>query len=112
MGRDLAWHPTGELVAVAGVAKPESVAHFAAQAGLPVTHVAAFPDHHRFREAEIQALLEESPTASFVVTEKDAVKIDPAWFADRPAGVLRRRLEPVDPEPLRDLVCEAIGWPR
>ncbi|MGH7549376.1 MAG: tetraacyldisaccharide 4'-kinase [Gemmatimonadota bacterium] len=111
-GRDVPWEPGNEVVALAGVAKPDSVARFASDAGLPVTRVAAFPDHHRYREADIRALLLEHPGASFVVTEKDAVKIDPAWFGDRPAGVLRRRLEPADPEPLKDLVREAIGWPR
>lgn len=111
-GRNVPWHPAGEVVALAGVARPGSVARFATDAGFPVRRVVAFPDHHRYREADIRGLLEDHPGASFVTTEKDAVKIDPAWFGDRPAGVLRRRLEPADPEPLRDLVREAIGWAR
>jgi tetraacyldisaccharide 4'-kinase len=110
-GREIPWEPEDEVVAVTGVAKPESVARFAADVGFPVTRVAAFPDHHRFREVEIRFLIEEHPGAAFVITEKDAVKVDAAWFGDRPVGVLRRRLAPVDPEPLRDLVREAIGWP-
>ncbi len=111
-GRHVPWDPADEVVAVAGVARPGSVARFATDTGLPVTRVAAFPDHHRYREGDIRALVEDHPRASFVTTEKDAVKIDPDWFGDRPAGVLRRRLELADPDPLRDLVREAIGWPR
>lgn len=111
-GREAPWTPRDEVVAMAAVARPESVARFAAEIGLPLAHVAAFPDHHRYREADIRQLIETHPGASFVTTEKDAVKLDPGWFGERPAGVLRRRLEVADPDPLRDLVREAIGWPR
>ena len=72
----------------------------------------AFPDHHRYRAADARGLLEAHPGSAFLTTEKDAVKLDPAWFGDRPVGVLRRRLELAEPEAMRDLVREAIGWPR
>jgi tetraacyldisaccharide 4'-kinase len=101
-----------DVVAFAGVAKPESVERFARATGLSPRRIVAFPDHHRYRAADVRELLEAHPGAAFLTTEKDAVKLDPAWFGDRPVGVLRRRLELEEPERLRDLVREAIGWPR
>lgn len=115
-----AWHarretpfvPSDGVVAFAGVARPESVARFARSAGLTPKRTVAFPDHHRFRAADVGGLLAAHRDAAFVTTEKDAVKLDPAWFGDRPVGVLRRRLELDEAGRLKDLVREAIGWPR
>ena len=98
-----------EVVAFAGVARPDSVGPSAESAGLRVAALAAFPDHWSYRAGHIHALFREYPDAAFVTTEKDAVKLDPRWFEDRPVGVLRRRLVPHAPELLRELAREAMG---
>lgn len=100
------------IVAFAGVARPSSVARFAAQAGYPVERTIAFRDHHRYTQADAAALRRAHAGAAFLTTEKDAVKCPAAWFGARPVGVLRRRLEPEDPALLRGLVREALAWPR
>lgn len=97
------------VVVFAGVARPESVGAFAARAGFPVGGVHAFPDHHRYRASDAAGLLARHPGATLLTTEKDAVKLDPAWFEDRTVGVLRRALDPDDPDLLRGLVLRAAG---
>jgi len=97
-----------KVIVVAAVADPVSVARFAEHAGLSPTKVVAFPDHHRFTEIDIAALLVKHRDAPFVVTEKDAIKCRPEWFDDRPVGVLRRRLEPSDPKLLKRLVADVM----
>jgi tetraacyldisaccharide 4'-kinase len=111
-GREIPFVAVGGVVAFAGVAKPESVERFARATGVPPRRIVAFPDHHRYRAADVRDLLEAHPGAALLTTEKDAVKLDPAWFGDRPVGVLRRRLQIEESGRLRDLVREAIGWPR
>ncbi|HUP19421.1 MAG TPA: tetraacyldisaccharide 4'-kinase, partial [Gemmatimonadota bacterium] len=112
-GEERPYDPGGApVVAFAGVARPESVERFAARAGHPVSRTVAFPDHHRYRPADVALLRAEAPEAAFVTTEKDAVKLPPEWFGDRPVGVLRRRLAPRAPEVLAGLVREAMAWPR
>jgi tetraacyldisaccharide-1-P 4'-kinase len=97
-----------KVIVVTAVADPVSVARFAEQAGWSPTQVVAFPDHHRFTETDIAALLVKHRDMPFVVTEKDAIKCRPEWFDDRPVGVLRRRLEPSEPELLRKLVADVV----
>lgn len=100
------------LIAFAGVARPASVMRFAGLAGFPVERTVAFRDHHAYAAPDIAALLDSYPGAAFVTTEKDAVKCEPAWFDDHPVGVLRRRLQPLDSELLRQLIVDAIDWSR
>jgi tetraacyldisaccharide 4'-kinase len=98
------------LVAFAGVARPESVAAHARGAGFPIAALVAFPDHHPYTARDIATLRTARPGAAFLTTEKDAVKCDPAWFGDAPAGVLRRRLRPSEPDLLRREIEDAIAW--
>ena len=96
---------------IAGVARPESAAEFARAGGLGVAALAAFPDHHPYSARDIARLRASHPGAAFVMTEKDAIKCEAGWFGDAPAGVLRRRLEPRDPDLLRREIADAIAWP-
>lgn len=108
-GREEPFVGSGPVVAFAGVARPEGVAGFADEAGFDVLRVEAFADHHRYRRADAEDLVLRHPGVALLTTEKDAVKLDPAWFGARPVGVLRRRLEPADPELLRAAVESAAG---
>jgi tetraacyldisaccharide 4'-kinase len=110
-GGESPFDPGGRpLVALAGVARPESVGPFARQAGLDVASIIVFPDHHPYRAADILSLRASHPEGSFLMTEKDAVKCDPTWFGEAPVGVLRRRMEPRDPGLLAREIAEAIAW--
>ena len=63
----------GSWVAVSGIARPGSFEHALAQVGItPVEH-RAFPDHHRFRRAELQT----PPGCRLVTTAKDAARLPP-----------------------------------
>lgn len=108
-GEEARLEPDGPAIAFAGVARPEGVAGFAAAAGFDVRGVDAYPDHHRYVAADANDLLSRHPDAILLTTEKDAVKLDPDWFGERPVGVLRRRLAPVDADLLRSLVDSAAG---
>lgn len=103
--------PGGPAVAFAGVARPEGVAGFAADAGFEVLQVDAYPDHHRYTAADAIDLLHRHPETTLLTTEKDAVKLDPGWFGTRPVGVLRRRFDPVDAAILGELLESAAGGP-
>lgn len=109
-GVDEPFEPGGRpLLALAAVARPASVARFAAETGHPVERVVAFPDHHRYRPSDVRRLVGARPDAAWLTTEKDAVKCEPGWFDEAPVGVLRRRLAPRDPGLVLDLVDEAVG---
>ncbi|HEY1797609.1 MAG TPA: tetraacyldisaccharide 4'-kinase [Stellaceae bacterium] len=68
------------VVAFAGIGRPEKF--FATLRGLGARLAAAreFPDHHRYRRAELAALHEEAAHlgAMLVTTAKDWVRLDPA----------------------------------
>ena len=102
--------PEIPVVVIAGVARPETAADLARSGGLEVAALAAFPDHHLYSAREIARLRASHPGAAFVMTEKDAVKCEAGWFGDTPAGVLKRRLVPRDPDLLRREIADAIAW--
>jgi tetraacyldisaccharide 4'-kinase len=60
--------------ALAGIGNPERFFGMLRQSGLQV-HSRAFPDHHRFKPADL-------PSGTVLMTEKDAVKIVPAGRQD------------------------------
>jgi tetraacyldisaccharide 4'-kinase len=68
-----------DLMAIAGVARPESFFRQLTELGAVVRpHV--FPDHHAFTSGEAQALAAQAGNSDFVVcTLKDAVKLESLW---------------------------------
>ncbi len=79
-----AQHPWGELHqrqlhAVAGIAKPESFFQMLRDEGLDVASTSAYPDHSDFAKPDlgerIKSLLTVEPSALWLCTEKDAVKL-------------------------------------
>ena len=71
------------VLAFAGIARPEKFFRSLAAAGARVIAQRGFPDHHPYREAELAALLAEATAggARLVTTEKDWVRLSPAWQA-------------------------------
>ncbi len=90
------------LLAAAGLAAPDKFFGMLRDAGLSITAL-PLPDHHDFAERPWPA---QGPDV--LVTEKDAVKLDPSWADARPIWVLP--LDLAVPEPLLDaLHADLIG---
>ena len=71
-------------VAFCAIARPEGFAGMLQEAGCGVVETVAFPDHHRYTEADIRRVLEVArglDGSGFVTTEKDAVKLTEAMRA-------------------------------
>jgi len=101
--------PAGPLFAFAGIAFPERFVHSLRETGAEVVDLAAFPDHHRFSDADL-ALLERMARergARLVTTEKDHVRLSPEW-RERVA-CFAVRLEFAQPEQLDRLLGAATG---
>ena len=90
--------------AFCGIGQPESFRRTLAEAGVRPAFFRVFPDHHRYREAEIRPLLKEADV--LLTTEKDflnlpeplqskgAIRVVPVELAlDDPAGLLAQVLE-------------------
>ncbi len=68
-----------EVVAFAGIARPEKFYATLRRVGAQIVATRSFPDHHRFRPREIEALIEEAGRrgALLATTEKDLVRLAP-----------------------------------
>jgi tetraacyldisaccharide 4'-kinase len=73
--------PPGPQVGFAGVGKPWKVERALQAAGCDLADFAAFPDHFAYDPATLRALASraEQFAAGLVTTEKDWVRLPPAW---------------------------------
>jgi tetraacyldisaccharide 4'-kinase len=73
--------PEGPLVGFAGVGKPWKVERALKAAGADLADFAPFPDHFAYDEATLQRLAERAAQfgAGLITTEKDWVRLPPAW---------------------------------
>ncbi len=81
--------PVGEVAALAsqrvlafaGIARPEKFFDTLRSLGAQLVATRIFADHHPYQEAELAALAAEASAlkARLITTEKDAVKLPPAW---------------------------------
>lgn len=69
--------PSGPAMAVAGVGRPDDFFDQAEEAGALLVDAIAFPDHHPYSRAEIDALVQEAAGRPVVTTAKDVVKLAP-----------------------------------
>jgi tetraacyldisaccharide 4'-kinase len=69
------------VVAFAGIARPAKFHATLLQAGATLAATIDFPDHHKFRLKEFQAILDRARQldATPVTTPKDAVRLPPVW---------------------------------
>lgn len=74
-------HPSGPVVGFAGVAKPWKVERSMRAAGLKLEAFTGFPDHGAYSDADLKGLadLAAGRGADLVTTEKDWVRLPPAW---------------------------------
>ena len=89
--------PVGLLT---GVARPQSVRRTLEEVGARVVALRVFPDHHHYKPRDLAGLREEAPL--WVTTEKDAVKLVPAWAGRADLRVLALELEVDEGEALLD----------
>jgi tetraacyldisaccharide 4'-kinase len=76
------------VLASAGIADPASLGALCAQLGARV-QVRAWPDHHRYRQTDLDALLQIAAGVDYVVvTEKDAVKLQTRWPRNAPSPLV------------------------
>ena len=83
--------PLKRAVAFCAIARPSEFFDGLIAAGMGIVERISFPDHHRYRAADIERLAKIGRRAgcdAFVVTAKDEVKLDPA---------MRSRLNAVAP---------------
>jgi tetraacyldisaccharide 4'-kinase len=73
--------PAGPQVGFAGVGKPWKVERALQAAGCELVDFAPFPDHEAYDEASLQRLADRAAQfgAGLVTTEKDWVRLPPAW---------------------------------
>lgn len=72
--------PSGSVVAMAGIARPERFFQELRRLGLSVTHEVVRPDHDRRFAPELERWL--TGGFSVVITEKDAVRLKPELLAN------------------------------
>ena len=67
------------VLAFAGIGRPARFFHTVRELGAVVEAMHAFPDHHKYKEDEVWALLERAQArdAVAVTTAKDAVRLPP-----------------------------------
>jgi tetraacyldisaccharide 4'-kinase len=73
--------PVGPQVGFAGVGKPWKVESALKAAGCELADFADFPDHAAYDETTLNRLADRAPVfgAGLVTTEKDWVRLPPAW---------------------------------
>ena len=89
--------PVGLLT---GVARPDAVRRTLAALGARIVAERVFPDHHRYAARDLAGLVREA--ALWVTTEKDAVKLVPAWAQGVDLRVLAQALDVEDGGALLD----------
>ncbi|MDI1364954.1 MAG: tetraacyldisaccharide 4'-kinase, partial [bacterium] len=87
--------PQGPQVGFAGVGKPWKVERALKAAGCDLRDFAPFPDHGVYDEATLAMLADRAALfdAGLVTTEKDWVRLSPAWRAKVTPWPVRARFE-------------------
>jgi tetraacyldisaccharide 4'-kinase len=67
---------------LAGVARPEAVRQQLQQEGVVIQNWRAFPDHHRYSQADLVRIARDAGPGPLVATLKDAVKLGPALASE------------------------------
>jgi tetraacyldisaccharide 4'-kinase len=87
---------------LAAIARPDSLRRTLADLGAEVVAERVFRDHHRFSARDLAGLAGQAEL--WVTTEKDAVKLLPAWAGGARVVVLVIELEVEEPEALLDWI--------
>lgn len=100
--------PPGPQMGFAGIGKPWKVERALKAAGCDLVDFASFPDHAAYDEATLRALADTAARhgAGLVTTEKDWVRLPPAWRARITAWPVQAVFE--DPAALDALLAKAL----
>lgn len=116
---DRALPPGCRVGLLCGIARPDSFRLTVESAGFEVAWVMAYPDHHSFAAAEVEAALrraDEEGLEAVLVTEKDAVRMKTTAQGQRArCAVARIDLEWVPPDAgtvLREILGQALARAR
>jgi len=96
--RDLAWLAGRRVHLFCGIGNPRAFLLTVQALGAEVAAARFLPDHFRFQERDLRDLAaecERSGAELALTTEKDAVKIGPAWPGSIPLYALRVEMEVV-----------------
>jgi len=93
-----------EVGLLSGLARPAAFRRTVESLGARVVAERRFADHHRYRAADLAGLAAHAPL--WLTTEKDAVKLDPAWTDSLHLRVLALELQGVPP--LADWTADRI----
>ena len=98
------------VVAFAGIARPAKFFATVEALGCTVEVRRAFPDHHRYRESELAALVREADAhgARLVTTAKDRVRLSPEAYAR--AEVLDVEVRFDDPAAVEAVLAPVFAW--
>jgi tetraacyldisaccharide 4'-kinase len=101
--------PPGLQIAFAGIGKPWKMERALAAAGCDLADFAPFPDHARYDARTLRFLARRAAAlgAGLVTSEKDWVKLPPAWRERVTAWPVEARFE--DEAALDGLLAAAIG---
>jgi len=94
------------VFAFAGIGRPQKFFDHFPGSGVTVTGTRSFPDHHPYTEAELNGLVAAAQDAILVTTEKDWIRLSPAWQAR--VHVLPLAIEWRDESQLRSLLDRAL----
>ncbi|MDR6624656.1 tetraacyldisaccharide 4'-kinase [Caulobacter segnis] len=99
--------PEGPQVGFAGVGKPWKVEKALTAAGCQLVDFAPFPDHGAYDEATLKMLADRAKAydAGLVTTEKDWIRLPPAWRARVTPWPVRARFD--DEAALEELLGKA-----
>ncbi|HLJ63056.1 MAG TPA: tetraacyldisaccharide 4'-kinase [Stellaceae bacterium] len=71
-----------KVAAFAGIGRPGKFFQTLTELGAELVTASPFPDHHRYREAELRQLRKSAGDAILVTTAKDAVRLPAPWRAE------------------------------
>jgi tetraacyldisaccharide 4'-kinase len=80
-----------EVGVLSGIARPQGLRRSVEALGAAVVAERTFRDHHRYRPGDLEGIAKQAPL--WITTEKDALKIQPAWTSGAPVLVLAIELE-------------------
>ncbi len=97
-----------EVVAFAGIARPEKFYATLRRIGAQIVATRDFPDHHPFTPREIDALIEEAARrlAILVTTEKDRIRLGPKYA--RAVATLPVTLRFEEPQRVKGMLLRAL----
>jgi tetraacyldisaccharide 4'-kinase len=102
--------PPQPVAAFCAVGNPAAFFAHARSDGHTLNHTRAFPDHHVYKQSEVDSLVMEAKrqgARSLLTTAKDAVKLRSLRF-DLPCYVLEIGIELDDEDKLKEMIREAI----